>query len=73
MTLCSKTQTSTTVKAAPRVALTRFFAALPARIVEADRAYRERRKIEDLPDPVLRDIGLRRGEIDRAIRHGRPF
>ena len=73
MTRFSRTQATTPLKAAPRVALARFFAALPARIVEADRAYRERQKLRDLPDPVLRDIGLRRGEIDRAFRHGRPF
>lgn len=34
-------------------------------------AVRDRRRLEALPDYLLRDIGIGRSEIGSAVRHGR--
>jgi uncharacterized protein YjiS (DUF1127 family) len=39
---------------------------LLARLVEADARYREKRRIEALPDERLRDIGLTRADLARV-------
>lgn len=36
------------------------------------RAQRHRTHLHRLPDAILRDIGIERAEIDRAIRRPRP-
>lgn len=36
-------------------------------VLEADRRYREERHVRNLPDHVLKDIGVSRDQIDRVI------
>jgi uncharacterized protein YjiS (DUF1127 family) len=37
------------------------------------RIRRARRALEEMPDNLLSDIGLSRGDIDHALRNGRPW
>lgn len=39
------------------------------RLIESDRRYREARRLRDIPDHVLDDIGIGRGDIDRMLDH----
>ena len=41
--------------------------AILARWMRRTRAARQRRAVHDMPDYLLRDIGLTRGELDRAF------
>lgn len=40
-------------------------------LVAVLKIWSESRKLQALPDGMLKDIGISRGGIDRAVRHGR--
>ena len=44
-----------------------------ARIASRRRLRRDIDELRALDDRMLRDIGLRRGDIEYAVRYGRPF
>jgi uncharacterized protein YjiS (DUF1127 family) len=57
---------------APRRPLGARLAAMLARIAEADRRHRDMQRLSELPDYVLRDIGLTRYDVARMARRSRP-
>jgi uncharacterized protein YjiS (DUF1127 family) len=46
---------------------------LATRVVAASRRGRDARMLSEMDDSLLRDIGIRRSEIEYALRHGRTF
>jgi uncharacterized protein YjiS (DUF1127 family) len=36
------------------------------------RVHRDKKKLHALPDSILKDIGIRRSDIDHAVEHRRP-
>ena len=52
----------------PRRTLRARLAAMPARIAEADRRHRDMQRLSEMPDYLLRDIGLTRTDIARKAR-----
>ncbi len=40
-------------------------------LLKLDAAYRERRKLEELSDAQMKDIGVTRADIDRILKGGR--
>jgi len=44
---------------------------LAKRIARAERIRRDMRRLSEMDDYMLRDIGLARSEIERAVREGR--
>src|SRR3712207_4971683 len=44
---------------------------LAKRIAKAERVRRDMRRLSEMDDRMLRDIGLARSEIERAVRGGR--
>ena len=57
---------------APRLTLHARLSALLERVVEADRRYRDLHKLRELPDHLLRDVGLHRGDLARLTGLSRP-
>jgi uncharacterized protein YjiS (DUF1127 family) len=49
-----------------------FIGRLLARIAEEVRIHRSMRQLASLDEAMLRDIGLDRGGVEDAVRHGRP-
>ncbi|GGK43350.1 DUF1127 domain-containing protein [Salinarimonas ramus] len=49
------------------------FRAAYARIARAIRMRRAERILHEMPDHILHDIGIARGDIHDAIRNGRPW
>ena len=52
----------------PRRTLRAQLAAILARLAEADRRYRDMHRLREMPDYLLRDIGLHRGDIAHRAR-----
>ena len=57
---------------APRQTLNARLSALLERVVEADRRYRDLHNLRELPDHLLRDVGLHRGDLARLAGRSRP-
>lgn len=50
-----------------------LLARLTSTVARAVRNYRAARLLHDMPEHLLRDIGIARGDIESAVRHGRPW
>lgn len=49
-----------------------LFAAAVRRVRGWQQGRRAARELSQMSDAMLRDIGLERGDVDEAVRHGRP-
>ena len=70
MTSLATAPTQPLATGAPRLGPKGVFAAAFATILDADQRYRDRRRVQEMPDHLLDDMGLTRSDLARALAHG---
>ena len=67
MTSYATAQTRPLAKSTPQSGLKGILVALVTRLMVADQRYRNLRKLQETPDHLLDDIGIKRSDLDKAL------